>query len=150
MRRGAGGSPGRPAAVPCKPPPFSGGRAQSPSFSSSMVEKYDLRRKWRPTTIHRHSLPHRLSNSLMTGVQDISNHIPQSKSIYRNPFWLMFLFPCSGDLLTVWWLNLMDGLVGDVSLKLLGAFLAKKDQSLLEWYRAAASFKSFSSWGEVY
>jgi len=39
----------------------------------------------------------------------------------------------------------MDGLIGDISLNLLGAFLAKKDQSLLEWYQAAASFKSFSS-----
>ena len=45
--------------------------------------KYDLRRMWRPTTIHRYSLSHRLSDSLMTGVQNISNHIPQSKSIYR-------------------------------------------------------------------
>ena len=51
--------------------------------------KHDLHRRWRPTTIHRYSLPHRLSNSLMTGIQDIYNDIPQNKSIYRNLFWPM-------------------------------------------------------------
>ena len=71
-----------------------------PPFCSSIAENM-ICAKWRPTT-DRYSLPHRLSNSIMTSVQDISNHIPQSKSIYRNPFWPMFLFPCSGDLLTVW------------------------------------------------
>jgi len=46
----------------------------------------------------------------------------------------MFLLSCSGDPLTVWCLNLIDGLTGDVSLKLLGASLAKRGQSSSEWY----------------
>ena len=38
MCRAGGGSPGHPAAASCKSSPSSGGRAQSPSFSSSMAE----------------------------------------------------------------------------------------------------------------
>ena len=71
----------------------------------------------------------------------------------------MSFFSYSGDLLTVQCLNLMDGLIGgvslkflgvddligDVSLKFLGASLSKGEQSLSEWYQAAVPSKSSSS-----
>ena len=71
----------------------------------------------------------------------------------------MSFFSYSGDLLTVQCLNLMDGLIGDVSLKflgadgligdvslkLLGASVSKREQSSSEWYRAALPSKSSSS-----
>ena len=80
--RGGGSSPGLSAAASCKPSPSSGGRPLSPSFFFFFNgRKYDLCSKWRLTTIHLYSLPHSLFNSLVTEVQDISNHIPQSINI---------------------------------------------------------------------
>ena len=82
LRREGGSSPGRSAAASCKPSPSSRGKALSPSlFFFFNSRNYDLCRKWRLTTIHRYSLSHRLSNSLMMKVQDMSNHIPQSINI---------------------------------------------------------------------
>ena len=82
LRRGGGSSPGLSATASCKPSPSSGGRGLSPPFFFFVNGRnYDLCRKWRLITIHRYSLPHRLSSSLMTGVQDMSNHIPQSINI---------------------------------------------------------------------
>ena len=52
-----------------------------PPFFFFNGRKYDLCSKWRLTTIHLYSLPHSLFNSLVTEVQDISNHIPQSINI---------------------------------------------------------------------
>ena len=81
LHREGGSSPGSSAAASCKPSPSSGGKALSPSFFFSNSRNYDLCRKWRLTTIHRYSLPHRLSNSLMTEIQDIFNHISLSINI---------------------------------------------------------------------
>ena len=83
LHRGGGSSPGRSAAASCKPSPSSGCRPLSPTFFFFFFNgrKYDLCSKWRLTTIHLYSLPHSLFNSLVTEVQDISNHIPQSINI---------------------------------------------------------------------
>ena len=81
LHRGGGSLPGHSAAASCKPSPSSGGKALSPSCFFSNSRNYDLCRKWRLTTIYRYSLPHRLSNSLMTGVQDISMNLPPSWAV---------------------------------------------------------------------
>ena len=82
LHRGGGSLPGHSATASCKPSPSSGGKALSPSFFIFFNSRnYDLCRKWRLTTIHRYSLSHGLSNSLMTEVQDIFSHIPQSINI---------------------------------------------------------------------
>ena len=76
------------ASASCKSSNSSGGWAQSPSFSFINGRKHDLCRRRRPTIYHC-NLSHRLSNSLMPRVQDVPNHILQTKSIYRNLFWPM-------------------------------------------------------------
>ena len=82
--RGGGGSTRRSAAASYKHPPSSGGRVQSLSFCLPMAENMICVIGGDPLRSTAIVSPiGYLTNSLMTGVQNICNNILQSKSFYR-------------------------------------------------------------------